>query len=230
MGKMLFGLPAYLSRQIRRIRAAILFHRHRTSLQPLAWQNTSEYTHYLDAQLHRTLLRQVAAFRGHARPLIDKTAELINLTDCDILCVGCRDMTEINYFRDRGAKSVVGIDLFSQHEDILIMDMHQMDFPNGRFDVVHSSHSLEHAYDAPRAIKEIVRVCRREGLIAIEVPVRYQTGEADLIDFGGEAGLRDAFEQHAKVTTLWSEELEALSASNPHGNPVVRIIFLLPPS
>ena len=221
---MVVNLASYLVRQVRKIRVAILAQRHYTRLKPKAWQSSPEYEQYLDVQLRRTLSKRDASLPKRAEVLIDKVAELIDLAKCDVLCVGSRNASEIDYFRSKGAKSVVGIDLYSEHEAILVMDMHHMIFSDDHFGIIYSSHSLEHAYDVHKAVSEIIRVARPGALMAIEVPVQYETRGADLVDFGGLRNLHAVFEPHI-ARVLWSNEQPPHTPWNDSGNAVVRTIF-----
>jgi SAM-dependent methyltransferase len=141
-----------------------------------------------------------------------------------VLCVGCRNTVELNEFRARGFADVVGIDLFSQHPDILVMDMHEMTFADESFDVIFSSHSLEHSYDLERVVREIARVARRRALVAAEVPVRGQRGDADLLVFGDVTELRTAFGHHVGEV-LMAEERPSRSETNDQGTDVARLVF-----
>jgi SAM-dependent methyltransferase len=50
--------------------------------------------------------------------------------------------------------------------DYLVGDVHALDLPAGRFDVVHAHQVLQHVADPVRALTEMVRVCRRGGVVA----------------------------------------------------------------
>ena len=73
-------------------------------------------------------------------------------------------------------------------------------------------------------LKELVRVARRGALVALEVPLRYQTTSADLHDFGTLSKLHSYFEPHVS-RVLWSDEQPARSPLNPGGTPVGRTVF-----
>lgn len=207
----------------RRVEGWLLFRRAAPSAEQSAWQNTHDYQDYVQQQLKRTL-RKKETQRGHTMLLIERTAALIDLTHCKVLCIGCRNMTEIDYFRHMGAKDVVGIDLQSPDPAIQIMDMHQMTFLPDSFDVIYASHSLEHSYDAHKVAGEITRVCRTGGLVVIEVPVNYATNEIDRVDFRDLATLHATFEPCvAKV--LWSESVLPDSAHSVHNTEIIRTIF-----
>ena len=221
---MVRNFAAYLVRQVRKIKVTILAKRHYMRLRQKAWQSSPEYEQYLDVQLRRTLSKKGARLPKRARALIDKTVELIDLPKCDVLCIGSRNTAEIDYFRHKGAQSVIGIDLYSEHRDILVMDMHDMTFPDNCFDVIYSSHSLEHAYDVHKVVSEIIRVARPGAFIVIEVPVQYETRGADLVDFENVENLHAAFEPYI-ARVLWSDEWSSHGTSDDSGNASVRTIF-----
>jgi SAM-dependent methyltransferase len=63
----------------------------------------------------------------------------------------------------------VGVDRFNPSADVQA-DLTGLPFPDGRFDVVLSSHVLEHVRDDDAAIAELARVLRPGGWAAIMVP------------------------------------------------------------
>jgi SAM-dependent methyltransferase len=146
--------------------------------------------------------------------------------DATVLCIGSRNSCELEGFTNRGAVNVVGIDLFSDEPGILVMDMHELKFPPDHFDVVYACHSLEHAYDGARVAGEMVRVARDRALIAIEVPIDYETTDADRIDFQNLEGLLTLFRGHVGAV-LWSEVQPPLTARNESGTAILRTIFLV---
>jgi SAM-dependent methyltransferase len=159
-----------------------------------------------------------------ARFLIDKTADLFDLSQFNILCVGVRNSAEMDYFKAKGAKNVIGIDLFSIHPDILIMDMHTMTFQNSLFDMVYSSHSLEHAYDLKKVTNEFLRVLRNRGILVIEVPVNFdrkKTG-TDLIDFHTWDELHSNF---MPCEVIWCDSYEANEYPGETGVDAIRSIM-----
>ena len=213
-----------IGQQMANVQEAIQFQRHRMYLKQQVLQHSKEYQEYLDTQLRRTLSKKDTSLKVGARRLIDKTAELVDLTRCDVLCIGCRNTAEIDYFRNKGARSVVGIDLFSESSDILVMDMHRMTFPDDRFDIIYASHSLEHAYDVQKVVDEILRVARPGALVAIEVPVQYEARGTDLVDFGNLRNLHAVFEPHI-AQVLWSDEQPPHTTENDSGTAVIRTVF-----
>jgi SAM-dependent methyltransferase len=184
----------------------------------------AEYRDYLAVQLRRTLSKRANDPGVGARLLVDRVAGELVPAEASVLCVGCRNRVELDEFRARGFDEVVGIDLFSQDEDIRVMDMHDMAFPDDSFDVVYASHALEHAYDVQTAVREMARVARAGGLVAVEVPVRHRADPADGVEFSGLEALRQAFRPYIHEELL-AEEQPPHSATNDQGSDVARLVF-----
>lgn len=51
--------------------------------------------------------------------------------------------------------------------DFAVSDVHALDFPDDTFDVVHAHQVLQHVTDPVRALREMRRVCRPGGVIAV---------------------------------------------------------------
>ena len=201
--------------------------RHRVGLRRLGAVDPPEYRRYLDVQLRRTLGKRANDPGIGLRVLIEETiARGHPEPGARVLCVGCRNGVELDEFRVRGFEAVVGIDLFSQRPDILVMDMHRMTFPDGSFDVVFASHALEHSYDLVTVIGEIGRVARDGGVVAVEVPVGGRASEADRLEFGGVNELREAFRPDIGEE-LWADEQPPRTPTNEQGTDVARLVFRL---
>lgn len=92
----------------------------------------------------------------------------------NIACLGCRDSLEINFakrfFTYNMTPFVRGVDLYSETPEVIVGDMLDLPFENETFDIVISSHSLEHISDYDLAIKEMRRVLKLNGYVCVEVP------------------------------------------------------------
>jgi ubiquinone/menaquinone biosynthesis C-methylase UbiE len=51
--------------------------------------------------------------------------------------------------------------------DFLVGDVHDLDLPDGSFDVVHAHQVLQHVADPVQALREMRRVCRPGGVVAV---------------------------------------------------------------
>ena len=198
--------------------------RYRLALRRLWRGRPREYHAYLDVQLRRTLSKRRTDPGVGATLLVGEVAARLP-AGADVLCIGCRNGFELDRFRLLGCNAV-GIDLFSQRRDIFVMDMHDLAFGDDAFDAVYASHSLEHAYDLPAALREIGRVARAGAIVGVEVPVRHKGSDADLLEFDD---LDDVSASLASVVdeVLWSEELPPRSPRNGQGSAVARIVFRL---
>jgi len=198
--------------------------RHWLTLRRLGRSRPADYREYLAVQLERTLSKRETDPGAGAMALIDSVARAQPAGP--VLCVGSRNALELDRFRARGFEDVVGIDLFSQREDILVMDMHSLAFDEDSFDVVYCSHALEHAYDVDRVAAEMVRVARNRAVVAIEVPIRVQASAADRVVFAGLDELRNVFAGHV-AEELLGEEQPPHSPTNDQGTEIARLVFRL---
>jgi SAM-dependent methyltransferase len=202
--------------------------RFRPALRRLARGKPGEYREYLDVQQRRTLSKRANDPGAGARLLVSRVVELGGLSSAStVLCVGCRNTIELDLFRNAGIRDVTGIDLVSQSPEILVMDMHDMTFPDDHFDAVYASHALEHAYDVPMVASEIARVGRPGAVVGIEVPLGEGRSDADRIAFHGMHELREAVAEIAG-SELWADQQPASTPTNSQGTPVARIVFDLP--
>lgn len=213
---------------IRRLKVNIQLWYHRRRLEHILGSISLDYKQYLNTQLHRTLSKNKPILRLRTQILIDKLSELTNLSERNVLCIGARNMVEINYFRNKNVKNVIGIDLYSEHADIQVMDMHQMTFPDESFDIVYACHSLEHAHNIIKVINEIMRVTRPNAFIAIELPIQFEPYGADLIDVKNIEGLQRLFAEYP-TKCLWFEEVPPHTSKNNGGTSIVRAIFTTKP-
>lgn len=186
-----------------------------------------EYKEYLKLQLNRTLHKKNETYFIRAAYFADQLKNELKIPKkSKILCVGCRDANEINIIRKAGFPRVMGIDLYSDDSSILIMDMHKMEFEDNTFDVIVSSHSLEHSFDAEKVVKEIIRVAKRNALIMLEVPVNFEPRGADRIDFGSLESLYGAFKKHAEIKQVYADgKINKGEGDNPSGTDIIRTIF-----
>ena len=197
---------------------------HWLTLRRLGSDQPREYRNYLAVQLRRTLSKRENDPGAGAVTLINRVAD--ESPGGAVLCVGCRNGRELDRFMARGFEDVIGIDLFSQRADILVMDMHDLAFPDDSFDVVYASHALEHSYDVDRVVREIVRVARAGAVVAVEVPVRVQASAADRVVFSGLDELRQIFEPRI-ADELLAEEQPPHNATNEQGTEIARLVFRL---
>jgi len=149
-----------------------------------------------------------------------RTERLINLLrslqciepkSARILVIGPRNEAELLLFAAYGfsLENITAIDLFSVSPLIDTMDMHDMSFEDGCFDLVYSAYVLVYSDDLPRACREMVRVTRDHGLVAVAFGL---SGGADATNIVGlrvlRGGLPALYEQFQGCMgpIYWQEE------------------------
>ncbi len=109
-----------------------------------------------------------------------------------VLDIACGDGVGLTVFAAYGFANVVGVELNPAKADrarqsgypVFTCDMHALDmFEDGAFDVVYSSHTLEHAYYPDRAILEMRRVVSAEGAFHVVLPYP-DRGDANVLAHG----------------------------------------------
>ena len=107
---------------------------------------------------------------------VDQIKKLVKSTPDDVkkvLVVGCGDGTEIKEYEKEGYKTV-GIQVNKKQNDLIRkdgfdardMDMHEMDFENGQFDLVHCKDCYKQAISPLLAFAEMYRVSKKYILIS----------------------------------------------------------------
>jgi len=201
--------------------------RHRQDLRRLGRGKPADYREYLEVQQRRTLSKRANDPGAGARELVRQMVRLGGLTSSSsVLCVGCRNGVELDLLRAAGMGDVIGIDLVSLRPDILVMDMHDLSFEDDVFEAVYASHSLEHAYDVERVVREMARVGRPRAVVGVEVPLGEGSSDADRVSFRSLDDLQAAVAPVA-VAELWADEQPARTPTNDQGTPVARIVFRL---
>jgi SAM-dependent methyltransferase len=114
--------------------------------------------------------------------LIKKVLESENIQkdQWNILSIGCRDSVEIaflkRYFKHLPGLQVTGLDISTvADDDIVTGDMHNIPFEKNMFNIIISSHSLEHCLEPKQVASEIKRVAKQNAVIGIEVPAKNST-------------------------------------------------------
>lgn len=100
------------------------------------------------------------------------------LRDRRILDAACGDGVGLRELRALGFKRGAGVDLCegkarnarAHGYPVAVADLHSLPWAAGIFDVVYSSHTLEHAHDPKAALREMRRVAKPSGELVLVVP------------------------------------------------------------
>lgn len=142
-----------------------------------------------------------------------------------VLVVGPRNEAEILLLRAYGfkAENITSVDLFSYSPRIDLMDMNDLSYPDGYFDIHYSSAVIKYSPDIHRSVAEAVRVTRDGGLMAFG----FMFGElTDIIPqgsdlSGGVAELLQLFGEHVGHV-YWQEEFP-VAANDIRASTIFRL-------
>ena len=107
-----------------------------------------------------------------------------------ILCVGARDASEVNFFRDKGIDAL-GVDLFSIDQSVIkILDMHNIanEFEEDEFDVIFACHSLEHSVDPDTVLNGMRKISKYGAFIVLPLHEHPHKKDPIVFNFMEKAG------------------------------------------
>ena len=108
--------------------------------------------------------------RNRRAEIYYKVSSLIipNLHEKKLLIIGPRNVQELfmAWIYGFSWNNIIGIDLYSSHKKIKVMDMHNLDFKDETFDCVIMSNTLAYADDTKKVINEVVRVLKPNGVFS----------------------------------------------------------------
>jgi SAM-dependent methyltransferase len=142
----------------------------------------SNYEEYLDYQVKKCV---TPIDHPYYKDVFDAHLKIINeylddlKRDVSILDCGCGYGFALRAFMQCGYTNVVGTDISEERLSsavqvgypVLRLDMHEMQaFEDAAFDVVYSSHSIEHGLYPDRALSEISRIIKPGGILMLTLP------------------------------------------------------------
>lgn len=98
-----------------------------------------------------------------------------------LLIIGCRNEDDLFVADSLGFLKVVGLDLISYSDRVVVGDMHKLPFPDGSFDCVLIPYTLSYSNDVRSSLAEITRVTRRGGTVALAVEFLSEKGVNDVM-------------------------------------------------
>jgi len=128
-----------------------------------------------------------------------------------VLAVGCRYETDLLYLAAYGfsPRNIRGLDIFSYSPWVDLGNMHKMPYGDSSWDAVMLGWVLPYSSEPELAAREIVRVTRRGGLVAIGITYYPEEGAGHLLKdqprFGRERrnrtvdGMLDLFGDHVET-------------------------------
>lgn len=124
----------------------------------------TDYNEYLKTQIQRAKKTRKATINTlHRRKKIFQLIIDLKLDITSILCVGCRDKSEIDFFAEKNYKTE-GIDLIGG-KNIITCDMARIPlspyFKDKQYDAVVSIESMEHCLDLKGFIEGLNQICTK---------------------------------------------------------------------
>lgn len=135
------------------------------------------YEEYLQDQMDDHLGADYDKLVKYCDDFIAKTG--IDVKGKMILDLGCREFHTFQYFKEKFATEIIGIDVGIEGHDYarglkrpsIFVDAHDMSlFGDQSFDAILSIHVLEHMYDLDKTIAECARILKPGGFFYIAVP------------------------------------------------------------
>jgi ubiquinone/menaquinone biosynthesis C-methylase UbiE len=99
--------------------------------------------------------------------------------DKKILDIACGDGVGLGCFKDMGFKNITGVEFTEAKAEraithgypVFLYDMNDLSkIDDDSYDIVYSSHSLEHAYYPQKAIEELYRIIKHGGQLFVILP------------------------------------------------------------
>ena len=158
------------------------------------------YDDYLEAQVHIGLSYESenALWKGGQKRYIEEELFLLE-RDLKIADIACGDGVGLECFRNLAFKNIEGFELCEEKAKraekwgypVFQMDIHDLSrINNNRYDVIYSSHTLEHLLDPVSVLSQFKRILKDDGVIYIVLP------------YGEHTYLQEGHWVHCGVSTL----------------------------
>lgn len=146
----------------------------------------AEYAEYVEQQIWKTRGKRFTNSRSRLDIYVDLVLEhCADLPpDPKVLSIGPRNHFELDSMRERSFTNVTGVDLWPTDSRIVKGDMHDLPFNDSQFDLLFASHVFEHSYDFAKVAKQCVRVLKNTSYLFCAIPIDYEIGTVDRVDFG----------------------------------------------
>jgi ubiquinone/menaquinone biosynthesis C-methylase UbiE len=96
-----------------------------------------------------------------------KFGSILN-SDTKALCLGARTGQEVVALKELGVEDSIGIDIVPQEPNVILGDIHNLEFEDDSFDFVYTN-ILDHSIDPRKMLNEAERVLKPTGLLFIQI-------------------------------------------------------------
>ena len=139
-------------------------------------------------------------------------ANLVDVNKLRVLSIGPRSLGELLNLEAHGfnRKNITGVDLFSINERILVADMHKLPFVDDYFDVVICGWVLSYSDQKEKAVAEIVRVLKNEGICSIGASYSPDSNDEQIRDRGYLIGSEIKIKNTQDIEKLFGKKLNKI--------------------
>ena len=141
------------------------------------------YQDYYDAQNGRSGMKASQINLELIMNIFNLESEDKNI---NILDIGCRDATAVDFLHSKGFKNTYGFDIGERAKEtwyntydkafvdnyLTVNDVHEGIPYNKEFQLILSSHVIEHLFDAPKAIEHMYKHLTTGGFLFTQVPIQ----------------------------------------------------------
>lgn len=145
----------------------------------------------------------------------------IDTVSACVLSVGCRFETELLYLLGYGFRNVRGLDLISYSPWVDIGNMHDMPYSDDAWGVVVLGWALSYSDTPERAAREVVRVTRRGGIVAVAVSYYPRFRLEDAARTGRLVGTRERIQTVEEILRLFDGHVGRVYFSHDAPSPDV---------
>ena len=130
------------------------------------------------------------------------------LEDKKVLIIGPRNEAEIFTFAGSGldTKNIIAVDLFTYSPKIQVMDMHELEFGNGIFDVVYAGWVISYSEKRSLAISEMMRVLKPGGLVGVTATLAKASNDDLIAKRGYMIGSKDRIQDVDSLVDLFQDQ------------------------
>lgn len=147
------------------------------NITPIEMKNLMDYYNeeYAPANLSLKVGDRPGSKNSWRYDQIYETMEPYINVDSKILDIGCAMGGFLDYLSDKGYKNLFGVDVINDYvkiakHNVSLGTVYSIPFKEHVFDVVVLDQVLEHLEDPVKALKEIKRVLKPEGIVCVGVP------------------------------------------------------------
>jgi SAM-dependent methyltransferase len=191
------------------LRAFVFLVKRRFRIDEMNFSGSNEHNEFVIQHNLWNNLKLFQFSRGRVEALLYPLLSVPGIKkDGKTLCIGPKNEGEMLLMEAHGFRDVIGIDLFTYSNKILLMDMHELRFPENMFDTIMSGAVIRYSYDVKKAVAEMIRVAKDGAILIVSFglfPPEEELAFCQSPLFGGVKELLGLFGEHVDHVYWWNE-------------------------